>query len=484
MEQASRWPERPAAPAPPATWEWRAIGASVRGASHVRAGLPNQDAIYLSSLTTSAAPDALAAASTPGPPNPAGPAAAAGSPGTPLLLAVADGHGSAKCLRSDTGARLAVETAARVIREALHDWSAPTEQDRWAGACPPPSPSAGAHAPARQPLQPQAESDAGRAPALPPQPAPVPPMGLVRTTDRAFAAAVAEQLVRRWREAVEAHLQEDPLSPGELATLEQKDGAAARRLVEATPLLAYGTTLLIVLVTDAAILYLQLGDGDVLTVSAAGEVARPVPADARLFANETTSLCSRQAWRDFRIGVQPLRADGDGPANGPSAPAAHADSAAPALPAAPALILVSTDGYANSFRDEAGFQRVGSDLLELVRAEGIDAVDASLEGWLSEASRLGSGDDVTLGVICRLDAVERRQDLTPSPSPPRGEGSDGHQPTGGVPPLQRGYGAREAGGGGEGPLPAACCQLPTGAGLGGEAGADSSTKPGGIEVAA
>jgi hypothetical protein len=472
MEQASRWPARPAARAAPAAWEWRAIGASVRGASHVRAGLPNQDAIYLSSLATSAAPDAPDAASTPG---------AAGFPGTPLLLAVADGHGSAKCFRSDTGARLAVETAARVIREALHELSAPAEQDRRVGDCPPPEGEGGSLSPA---LQPQAESDGGQASGLPLQAAPIPSTCPVRSADRAFAAAVAEQLVRRWREAVEAHLQEDPLSPGELATLEQKDGAAARRLVEATPLLAYGTTLLVVLVTDAAILYLQLGDGDVLTVSAAGEVARPVPADARLFANETTSLCSRQAWRDFRIGVQPLRADGDGPVSGPGVLAAPAVGAAPVVPAVPALILVSTDGYANSFRDEAGFQRVGSDLLELVRAEGIDAVDASLAAWLGEASRLGSGDDVTLGVICRLDAVERGQDLTPNPSPQRGEGSDGHQPTGGVPPLQPGYGARDAGGGGEGPLPTANRLLPTGAGPGGEAGADSGAKPGAIEVAA
>jgi hypothetical protein len=34
----------------------------------------------------------------------------------------------------------------------------------------------------------------------------------------------------------------------------------------------------------------------------------------------------------------------------------------------PALILLATDGYANSFPDEAGFLKVGSDLLGMIRS--------------------------------------------------------------------------------------------------------------------
>src|SRR5688500_15700808 len=66
---------------------WRVLGSSRRGASHVRSGLPNQDAIGWQ-----VAPDE----------------------GT-VALAVADGHGSARCTRSDTGARLAVRAALEIL---------------------------------------------------------------------------------------------------------------------------------------------------------------------------------------------------------------------------------------------------------------------------------------------------------------------------------------------------------------------------------
>jgi hypothetical protein len=285
--------------------QWRVIGHSVRGASHVRAGLPNQDAIrWLPESGT----------------------------GLPLVLAVSDGHGSARCFRSDVGARLAVETATQVTQEfldSLPDSLNLSAIKRWA------------------------EENLPRA------------------------------IVHRWKDRVADDIFAHPLPKANLDRLEANEDVTKRRQVVLDPLLAYGATLLTVLVTESFILYLQLGDGDILTVSEAGEVSRPpLPADARLFANETTSLCSRDAWREFRSHFQVL-------------------SGSP-----PALILVSTDGYTNSFRDEAGFLQVGADFLALIRADGLDAVHESLESWLSEASRNGSGDDITLGILCRTGALQ------------------------------------------------------------------------------
>ena len=139
-------------------------------------------------------------------------------------------------------------------------------------------------------------------------------------------------------------------------------------------MLAYGSTLLCVLLTSEYIIYAQLGDGDILTVSKDGEVNRPILKDERLMANETTSLCLPKAWDDFRVAFQPI--------NG----------------AVPALVMLSSDGYSNSFRDEAGFLKAGADYLNLIREEGIDYVEQHLADWLNEASQSGSGDDVTLGL--------------------------------------------------------------------------------------
>ena len=285
--------------------EWRVIGESVPGATHLRAGTPNQDAILQMRES---------------------------GRGLPLIVSVSDGHGSDKCFRSHRGSRFAVRKAVQLVGEFLDEWRG--RFDRAA-------------------------------------------------MEDELKDKVAAEFVRGWREAVEADLKSKPLTSTELSTLEKKDGAGARELVEENPFLAYGATSLTVAVEETFILYLQLGDGEILNVSESGEVERPLARDDRLFANETTSLCLVGAENDFRSGLRPLA---DAP---------------------PALVLVSTDGYVNSFSDDAGFLKVGSDLLEMMRAEGFDSVNASLKGWLEEATRAGSGDDTTVSIICRMDALAK-----------------------------------------------------------------------------
>jgi serine/threonine protein phosphatase PrpC len=267
-------------------WCWQVGGRSVRGASHIRSGAPNQDAIAWAKRSN-------------------------GSEG--VLLAVADGHGSAKCFRSDCGSRMAVEAALAVLD--------PTE-----------------------------------------------PIAVENTP---------AELVRRWRNMVRNHLCENPIGTNELQELERKLGKAARRAVESDPVLAYGSTVLAAAVSETTGLYIQLGDGDILTVSSEGEVARLWPRDETLLGDETTSLATRNAANAVRV---------------------YTTNTTELLPE---LVLLSTDGYANSFRKDEGFLAVGPDLLEMIRSEGIDAISGQLEPWLREASEQGSGDDVTLGILWR-----------------------------------------------------------------------------------
>jgi serine/threonine protein phosphatase PrpC len=306
------------------TARWRVIGQSVRGATHERAGLPNQDAIHW--LPESGL-------------------------GLPLILAVADGHGSHRSFRSETGARLAVETAAQVISDFLRG-------------------------------QTQTEN--------------------LSMTKRAAEEWLPTALVRRWLEAVSRHLSAHPLSADELTPPLDVHGTS-RQDVPANLPVAYGTTILAVAVAASFILYLQLGDGEILTVSEDGEVTRPLPKDERLFANETTSLCSPDAWRDFRVCFQVV-------SNTP-----------------PALILLSTDGYSNSFHDEQGFLKVGSDILEMIRADGLAMVNDHLESWLTESTYAGSGDDVTLGLICSEDAIEPKAAQRSRPSTLKRQSEQGRE---------------------------------------------------------
>ncbi len=268
--------------------DWRTLKASVRGAAHHRTGLPNQDAVRV----------------------------ACSVDGLSLIVALADGHGSAKSFRSQRGARSAVAVTLKVCG-TLFKLDSLSRIKRWAEE--------------QLPLE----------------------------------------LVRHWRERVDRSLARRPFTPAELESLDP----AGRRQVEANLYLAYGSTLLAVIVAPTFILYLQLGDGDILTVSASGEIERPLAKDERLIANETTSLCSNKAWNEVRVKFQALAG------------------------APPALILAATDGYANSYRDEASFRQVARDLWEMFRDEGVETVQSNLKGWLNEASRQGSGDDITVGIV-------------------------------------------------------------------------------------
>lgn len=272
---------------------WQVVGQTVRGAAHERNGLPNQDAIYWL------------------------PASGGGSS---AVLAVADGHGSPRYPRSHAGARIAVETAVRLIDDFL-----------------------------------RSQSDVDN-------------LSLIKDATHDW---LPRTLVRNWAEAVAVDLQAEPLTESELFLL----GPGASREWSS----AYGATLLVAAVNERFACYLQLGDGEILTVSDRGDVTRPLSKDDRLFGNETTSLCANEAWRDFRVHFQPL------------------------TQTPPALVLLSTDGYPNSFRDESGFLKVGSDILNMVQENGLASVKDQLAGWLRHSTCAGSGDDVTLGILSSLD---------------------------------------------------------------------------------
>ena len=284
------------------TPQWQVIGQSVRGAAHQRNGMPNQDAICWR-------PES--------------------GIGSPLVLAIADGHGSPRYSRSHTGAKLAVEVAAQLIHNFL------------AG-----------------------QTDFNN-------------LSLVK---RSAEEWLPQALVRAWVDAVAEHVRENPL-PG----VDRGVGASNRNDESASEsenfTIAYGATIIAVAVAPGFVTYLQLGDGEILTVDDRSQVSRPLARDERLFANETTSLCAPEAWRDFRVGFQPITNE------------------------RPALILLATDGYPNSFRDESGFLKVGSDILTAIRAEGVDKVKDNLETWLTDSTNAGSGDDVTLGIICSLESA-------------------------------------------------------------------------------
>lgn len=286
---------------------WRFIGQSVRGASHIRDGKPNQDAI---DWLPRAEADVGKAD---------GPSCVV-EDDLPLVVAISDGHGSERYTHSDRGSRFAVEAAKSILHEFIK------ARDN--------TPFQAVHHSAKTDLP-----------------------GLI---------------VKRWKERVDADIAQESGN-------EKANRADPERFV------AYGATLLAVAITASYVLYLQLGDGDILALAPDDTVYRPLDKDAQLIANETYSLCQTAAKEYFKVEVKPFSA----------------------LPAArmPSLIMLSTDGYANSFESDEAFQDAARDYWNMARKkDGLEAVRERLEEWLLDTSKEGSGDDITLGIIQRLSA--------------------------------------------------------------------------------
>ena len=261
----------------------------------------------------------------------------------PIIFTIADGHGGKKYFRSERGANFAVETAIEVCKNQLENTS-------W-------------------------DSIKGKK----------------------IKDGICRDIFRKWLEKVHADIQENPFSDEEIELIQPKNNTITK-----TPWLinndynvfAYGSTLLIVIIHESYILFLQLGDGDILVITSDGTIDRPIPDDDRLIGNETTSLCLPEAWSEFKFKLSEISH------NSPF----------------PALILMSTDGYKNSFSEETGFEKVGSDLLSIICEhpegihEGIDSIEDNLADWLNLASEKGSGDDTTVGLILNLDQIKKYRD--------------------------------------------------------------------------
>lgn len=242
------------------------------------------------------------------------------------VVAVADGHGHKLHFRSDTGAALAVVSAVEEVRRALPELASLGGTD--------------------------ASSEGGHDAAD----------GIVRR--------IAAGLVDTWTAKVRHHLEAHPYSADD-----DQLGASA------DPLRAYGTTVLAAAATADLLVFLQIGDGDSVLVSARGEASRPLPDDPDLDGLHTTSLCQARPLDALRVAVVDV----------------HVEDVA--------LVYLCTDGFGRSRVDADGWWRqTGEQLLEFCRARGLNWVRDQLPEWLAEPAEIG-GDDTTMALLVRSDVA-------------------------------------------------------------------------------
>lgn len=231
------------------------------------------------------------------------------------LVSVSDGHGAARHYRSDVGSKIAVEVSIRILREAC--------LTAWANGIP--------------------------------------------DSIRSGLPGLVQKVVEGWHDAVLSHAKLWPCDRAHLRGLSKN----------ASPVIAYGATLLMAIATERALVIAQLGDGDIMVGYEDGQLRRPLPSDA-LVGEQTYSLCQPDAERYFRFLVFDTT-------ERPS----------------PLFVMLSSDGVSKSYPSDLAFEQLADRFFNIARTDGLSSISSSLEAWMQELTWRGSGDDVTVAFMMR-----------------------------------------------------------------------------------
>ncbi len=195
-----------------------------------------------------------------------------------------------------------------------------------------------------------------------------------RLFDRLECPAIMDRLIRsvvaKWLGEVDADLSRNPITDQEYAAAsrladEYRKGIRTERM--------YGTTLIAGLLTDQYLLLMQQGDGRCVVFDCEGKAVQPVPWDDRCVGTATTSLCDPDAARSVRYHIINLQEN-------------------------PVIACVAgTDGVEDSFptsmeKTHAYYRNILAEACEM----GIDALEQALANDLSDLSKQGSADDVSV----------------------------------------------------------------------------------------
>ncbi len=259
------------------------------------------------------------------------------------IVVVSDGHGDTACFRSHIGSKLAV----RACMEGLLTLVCETEKNSY-----------------EKKLKDIIKN---------------------RKLQKEFCRQLSGGIVTRWNSMVKNHLDENPI----LDELEKfgADDISGHKLFEEYRKgkhlnHIYGATLIGALITDDFIIALQHGDGKCIFLKKDG-FCEPIPWDDRCIMNITTSLCDVDAANSFRYYISSSD-DKD----------------------LPRAVFVATDGIEDSYDNNEAMLCFYRILLNDLCGFGKEQTIVRLEnGWLSEISKKGSADDMSLGCIVDIDSI-------------------------------------------------------------------------------
>ena len=195
--------------------------------------------------------------------------------------------------------------------------------------------------------------------------------------------SIPRLFVKNWNDEVSKHFQKYPFTNSELLIMADKKNPSFVSQIISHPHIAYGSTLITAVLTKNYVLFFQIGDGNILTVDNFRNIKTPFDKlnetendnDVIIPLNHTSSLCMNYSWLDFKVRIYST------------------------YDLKPKLILLTTDGYYNSFKNQTGFYKIGADYLDILNNYGHNHMQNKLKSMLKSTSLNGSGDDITLGYL-------------------------------------------------------------------------------------
>ncbi len=161
------------------------------------------------------------------------------------------------------------------------------------------------------------------------------------------------------------------------STGEQETGDVREKFFASFP---YSTTSITLIVTDSQIIIAQIGNGDVVMIEADGTTSRPFPEAGPDVGVETLAMPGSSGL--FRICVRTITPG-----------------------TSPVAAFVSTDGYSNSYISD--FERYIAEIwTDFFKSYDLDTINEGIVPFLNRLSAEGSGDDITLGILCNIPVIK------------------------------------------------------------------------------
>ncbi len=179
-----------------------------------------------------------------------------------------------------------------------------------------------------------------------------------------------KSIISEWNDLVENDYADEPFTDEELEQVNPR--MRFRYAIGEKIECAYGTTMLVNVVTDDFWFGIHIGDGECVSVDHDGNFEHPIPHDNNCVFNYTTSICDRTAIYNMR----------------------HHFSTT-----LPKALFIASDGVDNCFENHNKLHDFYSMVMKSFDDYSEMGAIVELLEYLPKMSLKGSGDDISLGII-------------------------------------------------------------------------------------